>query len=98
MKFPSRRSTPWGFAEEIHTDSSLLVEGQTCVDFCRDATWDEGENLLAEFDEETINSSAGLRVEVTTFGLAVLDSEVDELLIRGLVRGGEDERLKADRL
>lgn len=86
-----------GLADEIHTDSALLVEGQTCVDFCRDATWDNGEDLLAEFDQETIKSSAGLSVEIATFGLAVLDSDVDELLIRGLVRGGEDERLKADR-
>ena len=84
--------------EEIHTDSSLLVEGQTCVDLCRDTTWDKGEDLLAEFDEETIKSSVGLSVQVATFGFTVLDSEVDELLICGLVRGGENERLKADRL
>ena len=87
-----------GLANEIRTDSRLLVEGQTCVDFCRDATWDNGEDLLAEFDQETIKSGTGLSVEIATFGLAVLDSEVDELLIRGLVRGGENERLKADRL
>jgi hypothetical protein len=53
--------------------------------------------LLAEFDEETIKSSAGLSVKIATFGLAVLDSGVDELLIRGLVRGGENEGLEVDR-
>jgi hypothetical protein len=49
--------------------------------------------LPAEFDEETIKSSAGLSVEIAIFGLAVFDSDVDELLIFGLVRCGEDERL-----
>ena len=29
----------------------LLVEGQTGVDLCRDTTWDDLENLLAELDE-----------------------------------------------
>lgn len=96
--FPSRRRTPWGITEETHTDGSLLVKGQTCVDFCRDATGDNGEDLRAEFNEETIKSSARLSVCITLFGLAVLDSDVDELLIRGLVRRGEDERLEVDRL
>lgn len=82
---------------EIHTDSGLLVEGQTCVDFCRDATWDDGQDLLAKFDEETIKSSAGLSINIASFGLSVLDSGVDKLLIRGLVRRGENKGLEVDR-
>lgn len=53
--------------------------------------------MLAEFDEETIKSSAGLSINIASFGLAVLYSGVDELLIRGLVRGGENEGLEMDR-
>jgi len=53
--------------------------------------------LLAEFDEETIKSSAALSIKVASFGLSVLDSGVDELLIRGLVRRGENEGLEVDR-
>ncbi len=55
----------WRIAE-IYTDSGLLVEGQTCVDFCRDATWEDDQDLLAEFDKETIKSSAALSIKVAS--------------------------------
>lgn len=53
--------------------------------------------MLAEFDEETIKSSAALGINVASLGLSVLDSGVDELLICGLVRRGENEGLEVDR-
>jgi hypothetical protein len=41
----------------------LGVEGETSIDFGGNLAGDDGENLLAELDEETVNGSIDLLIE-----------------------------------
>jgi hypothetical protein len=74
-----------GSNNEKLTDGSSLVETQTCIYFCGDATWDDREDRLSKFDKKTVDSRARLGFDIATFGLSVLDGDIDEFLVCRLV-------------
>jgi hypothetical protein len=73
-------------------DGGLGVEGEAGVNLSRDLAGDDGENLTAELDEETVKSVLDLGVNVAALALGVLNSSVDELGVLGLLGGSEDQR------
>lgn len=72
-------------------DGRGLVEGEARVDLGGDLARDEGEDLFAELNEETVHGGVGLGVDVLAVGLSVLESGVDELGVLGLFGGREDQ-------
>jgi len=70
---------------------SLLVERELGVDLGGDTSRDNGEDLLAELDEETVKSVLGLSLDITALLLGVLHGYVNEGSVGGLLGGGEDE-------
>lgn len=72
-------------------EGALSVERVLGVYLGRDTAGDNGEDLLAELDEEAVKSGVGLGVDITVLLLAVLDSNVNELGVGGELGGSEDE-------
>ena len=71
-------------------DGSLGVEGEAGVNLGGDLAGNDVEDLLAELNQETVESVVNLGVDVTTLLLSVLNGDVHELGILGLLGGGED--------
>jgi hypothetical protein len=85
--------------------SSLLVKGQACIDFRRNSTGNDSEDLFAEFNQlvgdnarmsppnkiidsttyQSVYRSVDLHLKVSTLALGVLDSNINETSIIGLV-------------
>lgn len=72
-------------------DGSLGVEGEAGVNLGGDLAGNDVEDLLAELNQETVESVVNLGVDVTTLLLSVLNGDVHELGILGLLGGGEDQ-------
>lgn len=74
-------------------DTGLGVKGETGVDLSGDLAGDNLQDLLAELDQETVEGSIDLGVDVLArlLRLGVCDSLVDELGVLGLLGCGEDE-------
>lgn len=70
-------------------DGGLSVERVLGVDLGRDTAGDNVKDGLAELDEETVNGSVDLGLDVTALLLAELDSGVDELGVGGELGRGE---------
>lgn len=70
----------------------LGVEREASIDFGRDLSGDDLENLLAELDQEAVEGVVNLGVEVTALLLAVLNGDVHQLGVLGLLGGSQDER------
>ena len=73
-------------------DGSLLVVRQSGVDLGRNSTRNDLEDLLAEFDEQSVHGVGDLVIDGTSLLLGPFDGRVDELGVGGLVDGGEDQR------
>ena len=73
-------------------DGAFLVEGEARIDLCGHAARHDGEDLLAELDQQTVEGRVDLVVLILAVSLAVLDRDVDELGVLFLFRGREDER------
>lgn len=72
-------------------NGSLLVEGESGINLCRDLAWHDLQDLLAELHEEVIQCRIDLLFNGATVLLAVLNSVVDELGVLLLLRGSEDQ-------
>ena len=72
-------------------DGGLGVEGEAGVDLSGDLAGDDGENLLAELDEETVEGVVDLGVDVAALGLGVGDGDGHQLGVLGLLGRGENE-------
>lgn len=73
------------------SDGAVNVKGEASVDLGRDAAGNNGENLLAKLDEESVEGGVDLVILVLAVLLAVFDGEVDELCVLLLLGGSEDE-------
>lgn len=73
-------------------DGGLGVEGESGVNFGGDLAGDNGENLLAELDQQAVESSVDLVVEVTALALGVVDGDIYQLGVLGLLGGSQNER------
>jgi hypothetical protein len=73
-------------------DGSLGVEREASIDLGGDLAGNDGENLTAELDQETVEGVVDLRVEVATLALAVGNGVVNQLGILGLLGSSQDER------
>lgn len=72
-------------------DGTLGIEGESCVDLSGDLARDDVQDLLSEFDQETIECGINLLVDSLAVFLAVRNSNVDQLGIFGLLGCGKDE-------
>ena len=72
-------------------DGLLGVEGESGVDLSRDLARDDLEDLLAELDQEAVQSVLDLRVNITALLLGVVDGSIRELGVLGLLGGGQDQ-------
>jgi hypothetical protein len=72
-------------------DGGLGAEGEAGVDLSGDLAGNDLQNLLAELDKETVESGINLGVDIAALVLGVLNSDVDELGVLGLLGGGEDQ-------
>ena len=70
----------------------MSIEREASVNFGGDSARNNFQDLVAEFDEESIKCSINLLIEVLAFVLAVLDGDVYEFGVFGLFRCSEDER------
>lgn len=59
-------------------DRSLLVEGESGINLCRDLSWNDLEDFRTELDQQTVKGSIDLLVNVVSLRLAVGDSSIDE--------------------
>lgn len=71
---------------------SLGVEGEAGVDLSRDLAGDDLQDFPAELNQESVNSSIDLAVDITTLSLSIFYSSVDQFGVFGLLRRGEEER------
>lgn len=72
-------------------DRGLGVEGEAGIDLGGHLAGDDLEDLLAELDQETVESRVDLFIEGLALGLAVFDGGVDEGRVLGLLGGGQDQ-------
>jgi hypothetical protein len=56
---------------ESLVDGGLLVEREAGINFGGDLSWDNGENLLSELDEESVKSSIDLGIDIRSVLLSV---------------------------
>lgn len=61
---------------ESLVDGGLLVEGEASINLSGDLSWDDSENLLSELDEESVESSIDLGVNVRSVLLSVAVSSL----------------------
>lgn len=73
-------------------DRGLGVEGEASIDLGRNLAGDDLENLLAELDEEAVESIVDLGIDAATLLLGEGNGVVDELGVLGLLGGGQDQR------
>lgn len=73
-------------------DGGLGVEGESGINLGGDLAGDNGENLLAELNQQAVESSVDLVVEVTALALGVVDGDIYQLGVLGLLGGSQDER------
>lgn len=73
-------------------DGLLGIEGEASINLGGDLAGDNVEDLLAELDQETVEGVLNLLLEVAALLLAVLDGNINELGVLGLLGGGEDQR------
>ena len=55
-------------------------------------------NALVKHTHKTVHGRVSLLLDAAALLLAVLDSSIDQTLVRGLVRRGEDERRVGGRI
>lgn len=72
-------------------DRSLGAEGEAGVDFGRHLAGDDGEDLLAELDQEPVQSRVYLVVDGSALLLGVLDGHIDQLGVLGLIGSLQDQ-------
>ncbi len=72
-------------------DGGLGVEGEASVNLGRDLAGDDLENLLAKLNEETVEGMVNLGLDVTTLLLTVLNGNIHELGVLGLLGGSENQ-------
>lgn len=73
-------------------DGGLGVKRVESIDLSGDLAGNDLEDLLAELDEKTVKSIVDLLLDGTALLLSVVDSDVDQLGVLGLLGGSEDER------
>lgn len=72
-------------------DGGLGVEGEAGIDLSGDLAGDDLENLLAELNQESVEGIINLLVDVTSLLLGVVDGNIDQLGVLGLLGSGENE-------
>lgn len=72
-------------------NGGLGVEGQLGVDLSRDLTGDDLQDLLAELNEEAVQSSLDLLVGALAVLLAVGNGGIDESGVLGLLGSSQDQ-------
>lgn len=84
----------WTYVDDPEglVNAALLVERVGSVHLSGDLARDNVQNLLAELDEEEVQSVLDLLVDVLALLLAVGDGTVHELRVLGLLGCGEDQR------
>jgi hypothetical protein len=77
---------------ESLVDGSLGVERVAGVNLSRDLARNDLKNLLAELNEKTVEGIVDLLVDGATLLLSVVDGNIDQLGVLGLLGGSENER------
>jgi hypothetical protein len=72
-------------------DGGLGIERVTGIDLSGDLAGNDLENLLAELNEEAVEGIVNLLVDRATLLLSVVDGDIDQLGVLGLLGGSEDE-------
>lgn len=72
-------------------DRGLGVEGEPGIDLGGDLARDNLENLLAELDQQAVEGGVDLVLNVAALLLGVVDGDVYQLGVLGLLGGGQDE-------
>lgn len=88
------KSTSKTYLDDVQglVDGGLGVEGESGINLGGDLAGDDGENLLAELNQQAVESSVDLVVEVTALALGVVDGDIYQLGVLGLLGGSQDER------
>jgi hypothetical protein len=73
-------------------DGGLGIERVSGINLSRDLAGDDLENLLAELDKKTVESIIDLLVDGATLLLSVVNGDIDQLGVLGLLGGSENER------
>jgi hypothetical protein len=72
-------------------DRGLGVKGEPGVDLGGDLAGNNLENLLAELDQQAVEGIVDLLLNVAALLLGVVDGDVYQLGVLGLLGGGQDE-------
>jgi hypothetical protein len=72
-------------------DGSLGVERVAGINLSRDLARNDLKNLLAELNEKTVEGIVDLLVDGATLLLSVVDGNIDQLGVLGLLGGSENE-------
>ena len=73
-------------------NGSLCIERVSGINLSRNLSWDNLQDFLSEFNQETIKGGFDLLVNVSALILSICNSDVDELGILGLLGCLEDKR------
>lgn len=76
---------------ESLVDGGVGIEGVAGIDLSGDLARNDLENLLAELNQESVESVVDLLVDVATLLLSVIDGSIDQLGVLGLLGSSEDE-------
>ena len=72
-------------------NGSLCIKRESRIYFCGNLSWDNLQDLLSELNQETVQSSVDLVIEILAVLFAVCDGGVDEFGVFGLLGCGEDK-------
>lgn len=71
-------------------DGGFRIKGETGIDFGRNFTGDDFEDLLAKFDQKTVYSEIHLLIDVFALVLAVRDGRINKTSIFRFFGCGEE--------
>jgi hypothetical protein len=72
-------------------NGALLVEREASIDFCRNLSGNDLEDLLAKLNKEAVESSVNLIVHYLSVLLSVNNGSINKLAVFDLLRCGEDQ-------
>lgn len=73
-------------------NGALFVEREPSIDYCRNLSGNDLENLLAKLNKESVESSVNLIVHYLSVLLSVNNGSINKLAVFRLLRCGEDKR------
>lgn len=72
-------------------DRRLGVEREPGINLCRDLTGDNLQDLLAELNQQTVESGVDLLVQSVALVLTTSNGSIDQAGVFGLLGGGKDQ-------